>query len=433
MTSIASTTSIEELKNVDPDAEDEAFRAQAIDGEIRRITGEPVQSPTAPAPTQLAQPHPTYGYDRTLPGATGPAGNYDRTLKDLGNELFQNLRKARTVEMGGRQSLATGGLADRGGGRTRSSYLEATDLGGGYRPPSSEEVIGDRTSRGERQPFESLIPKLGGFFDALRKRVGSMGGGEPDAPSDPGMQAAPAGSEAPPAEEPAPDQNAGPLGPEAIGIENLGSFIERLLAQPSGFDSQEIQQIRDTMSMQRERERERAAGRISTDAARRGTFFSTIPAFQNEKLEQGLAEREALADAQLLSQAAQMEQAGIGQAVNAAMQFLQQGTNASLAQGQLALGNMQAGMQGMPTIPSSLAYLSQLPGGQAGGMDPSTFALLGMLMQSGGGGGSGGGPRYQGVIDAILNGSGYGPDSGTGGGALPPVIIDEEVPPTGLG
>lgn len=419
---------IRQLRSVDPAEEDEARRQMAISGEIRRVTGE--GSSMNPAPAPAAGPG-----SRTLPGAAGPAASptYDRTLKDLGDGLFKRLRERRTDHVA--PAPADGLLMDRGGGRTRSSFLEATDLGGGFRPGrrperSMEEVVGDRTSP-EARGWDRLIPKVEGFFEQMRQRVAEMGG--PGEPPDRGaadlgdlaeesldeQSREPAG----PVEEPAADQDVGPLGPDAIGLDNLGAYIERLLAQPSGFDAQEIQQIRDTMAGQREEARGRAAGRISTDAARRGTFFSTIPAFQNRQLEERLAEEEALADAQLLSRAAEMEQAGIGQALQAAMQFLGQGTQAQLAQGQLALGNLQAGMQGMPTIPSSLAYLSQLPGGQVGGMDPSTFALLGMLMQQGQGG-SGGGGGYQDLIDSIING---------GSGPLPPEIIEDEVPPTGMG
>lgn len=341
-----------------------------------------------------------------------------------------------------------GALADRGGGRTRSTFLEARSPDGRRIGDVSrvEEVPGDRRSverggavatprRGEAAPVgralvrgtvrEPARPQVD--LEEIRRRAreqaaaagagaagpgaaggagatgvgatggaagGAAGGGAPDE-----------GAAGPPPEgtpAPAEDQNVGPLGTEAIGLENLGAVIERMLAQPSPFGSEEIQSIRDTLAEQREEERGRRAGEIAGSAARRGTFFSTIPAFQERALEERLAEEEALADARLTERAAQFQQQGQANAVQQAMQFLSQAQNAALSEGQLGLQALQAGQAGGPTIPSSLAALMQLPSGAPQGINPGLFSALGALIGQGQGGGGGEGSNFLGGIGSAI-------------------------------
>lgn len=172
----------------------------------------------------------------------------------------------------------------------------------------------------------------------------------------------------------------------AIGLENLGGLIERLLGNPSAFGSPQIQEIRSALAGERERERQQRAAALNADAARRGVFHSTIPAFGLSELEGELASREALADAQLTAQAAQFHQTGQQQAIDNAFRFLGMGQQG--AAGLANLGGLagQIGFAGAPTVGGILNSFMQMPGAQAGGVDPGIAALIGQLLQGGGGG-----------------------------------------------
>lgn len=209
-----------------------------------------------------------------------------------------------------------------------------------------------------------------------------------------------------------------------FGPGDLAGMIEELFHGPGPMQMEEIQEMRDALAQQREEERGVRAGQIATDAAGRGTFFGSTPAFQRGELEEELAEREAMADAQMTTDAARMlgqqrqaaVQAGIptaqmetefplrladihmrgalgaaqhqgqqeAQAISEAFRFLenaQQGAQNLYGMGQ---GAFTGGMHGAPTIGQGLQALLGFGGGAgAGGMDPSLFAMLGSIIQGG--------------------------------------------------
>jgi hypothetical protein len=210
--------------------------------------------------------------------------------------------------------------------------------------------------------------------------AGIMQGAQGQAQAAAGAAAAPGGPGAP--------TDPGGFGQAAVGLGDLGSLIERWMAQPGQFGQPEIQGIRSALGQEREEARRGAGARINADAARRGVFHSTIPALSQLGVEKELAGQEAMADAQLLSQAAQSRERGLQSSIGMGMDFMNQGQqNAiqqALATGQLGNMMMGQGTQGAPNMNSGLAALMQMGGGGAQGlMDPNLMAMLGNLFGGG--------------------------------------------------
>jgi hypothetical protein len=205
-------------------------------------------------------------------------------------------------------------------------------------------------------------------------------------------------------------------GTGAIGLENLGALIERLMGNPNPMSSDHVMQIRGALAAERNRERMERAAAINTDSARRGVFHSTIPSFGLAALEGELAEREALADAQLTQQSAQFQQIGQQSSIDNAFRFLQMGRDGKMQQANIGAIMAELGMRGAPSMDGVMnAWMAQ-PGPQVGGMDPGIFALLGQLMQGGGGGGGGGGASGGFDISQLLQ---WLQQQGGGGTQLP--------------
>lgn len=349
------------------------------------------------------------------------------TAEDLRRRAEAAQRRAGSRRFGatGRRSGRSGALMDRGGGRRRDSFL-----GGSGR---TEEVMGDRSvsaavdrsrvgsgqsgrGRTGREIPVGVTPGMGGSprNPTVEDVVRGRSPGVTEAPdgtvlTEPAGDGAGGGGEA---ATPAEDQS-GPVTEEgAVGLENLRAILERRLGTPSAFDMEVVQEIRSALDQERAGRRAQAASDINVDAARRGVFHSTVPAFDVRELEKSLAEEEALADAQLTQAAAAAQDQGLQSAVSDAFRFLENADAGQMGRSQLelerlrmlgSLGNLatQLGFQGGPTLGGAVGHFAGLPGAQAGGLDPTLFAVLGQLLNQGGGG-----DQLQQILDVLNRGGG---------------------------
>lgn len=263
-------------------------------------------------------------------------------------------------------------MDDRMGGDAKPSYLEQP----GQPPRPAEAVTDARAAIGPRAQRTGLA---GDRISPLNMQLGpSVQPSQPGASATGALQrpTAPGGAR----------EDPGGYGKAAIGLGDLGALIERRLAQPSAYGTDEMMAMRNALATKREESRRMGASALDADAARRGAFHSTIPTMGKYRMERGLAEQEAMADAQLLDRMASARDAGSAQAVQEAMGFMQAGQGNEMQRlqllGNLALGAGQLGQQGAPTMGGPLAALMQMGGGVQG-FDPSLFQMLGGLMGGG--------------------------------------------------
>lgn len=211
-----------------------------------------------------------------------------------------------------------------------------------------------------------------------------------------------------PADDTQPGQPA--TDPNAIGLENLGGLLERLLGSPDVFGNEQILGLRESLARERARERRDVGSSINVDAARRGVLQSSIPVTERIGLEDRLAGRAEDADVQLLNLAAQSRAQQLNTSIGQAFSFLGLGQQNDQLLGQLGGLAEQLGIQGAPNQGQGIEALLGLPGGGGGGINPQLLQQLGALFgqgQGGGGGGGGtGGLDINALIQQLIGGGG---------------------------
>lgn len=187
-------------------------------------------------------------------------------------------------------------------------------------------------------------------------------------------------SYSPPQVRPPVDQSTGQLGPEAIGLGNLGALIERQLAQPGAYGLDEVQRTKEYLAGEREAQRKTGVAGINADAARRGVFHSTMPVTSIGDLDAELMRASALEDVALQEKVAMSQQQGLQAAMQNAFGFLDRSQQGQQGLGQLGALAAQLGFQGAPDMNQATTNFLGLPGGQGGSVDPGVMAQLGQLL-----------------------------------------------------
>jgi hypothetical protein len=179
-------------------------------------------------------------------------------------------------------------------------------------------------------------------------------------------------------------------GSGAVGLNNLGGYLERMLGTPSAFGMPQVKQVSNYLKGERDATYAEGVSNVNTDAAQRGAYYSSIPTKGVAGLEGDRMRAEAGHGAQLAEMMARFQDQGRSGAVGQALQFMglgQQGA-AQHASGLGNLGSMMLGQgnQGGVDMNTILATLGAQGGGGAGGLDPSVVSLITQLMGAGGGG-----------------------------------------------
>jgi len=170
----------------------------------------------------------------------------------------------------------------------------------------------------------------------------------------------------------------------AVGLENLGAVLERRLGTSTGgFGSAEAERFRKIAGAQREEERSAGVAGIESRAAKRGTFFSTIPSGAEGALETKLQRSADETDLQLQNLIAGASFKGQNRAIDDAFRFSQNAFQ-NEQQGASGLGNLgslasQIGMQGGPSIDNAVNQFGMQPNAQGGGVNQDFMKVLGQL------------------------------------------------------
>jgi len=241
------------------------------------------------------------------------------------------------------------------------------------------------------------------------------------------------------APQPAPPAPAGPVagnpltpGVDTVPLSGLGGLIERQLANPSRFGSEEFQRSLEGFGASSRADEEQAANRARSLANARGVFFGSGGIREEERSRQPFQRGRAdLANSLLLSQA-QTGGQDLQGAIGNAFRFGENITSADQFAAGLGERVLGRGLEGAPSIDAAAANIANqpLPGAGPGPDFGGVADLVSNFQRPGGGGApspSGGG----GVTGAIGNaiggvnfGGGLGRTSpgGTFQGGPPPPI-----------
>jgi len=225
-----------------------------------------------------------------------------------------------------------------------------------------------------------------------------------------------------------------PLTPDvnAVPLSGLGGLIERQLANPSRFGSEEFQRSLEGFGASSRADEEQAANRARSLANARGVFFGSGGIREEERSRQPFQRGRAdLANTLLLSQA-QMGGQDLQGAIGNAFRFGENITSADQFAAGLGERVLGRGLEGAPSIDAAAANIANQPLPGAGpGPDFGGVADLVSNFQRPGGGGAPAPTGGGGVAGAIGNaigginfGGGLGRTSpgGTFQGGPPPPI-----------
>lgn len=213
----------------------------------------------------------------------------------------------------------------------------------------------------------------------LQPMVPNTPGGAPGAPAGTG---GPAGNPLSGANS---NQGFNVEGRNAIGLEFLGGLIERLLANPSRFDTDTAMKLRETFLKDQETEEARGMQDIEADAVSRGLTFSDVPYSRSGgifDLKERLARARGAFESDLLEKQATTWGGDMNNAIRNALDF---GSLAMGGESQLdALAELALRHGGdAPGISEMIGAILGMQQNGSGGINPILFQLLGQLFPQG--------------------------------------------------
>lgn len=285
---------------------------------------------------------------------------------------------------------------------------------------------------GAPQPISQAPPQISGgagpslapqaFQPPAGGGVQFAGGGAGPPPLVNAAQPGGPGLAPPPGGPPPPQFGGNPLtpdAPDAVPLSGLGGLLERQLANPSRFGSEEFQRAFGSFQEGSKADEEEAANRARALASSRGVFFGSGGIREEERSRRPFQRGRAdVANALLLNQA-QTGGQDLQSAIGNAFRFGENITSADQFSATLGSNLLGQGLTGAPDINAASANIAAQP--LPGAPPPLDLGgLAGLGGQGGGGGAPPPGPSVTGAIGDAISGINF--TGGLGGPGGTPTV-----------